>query len=267
MRNISKLTRGPLGKAVLAVILAGGFTACTDSDNKSANVVPQNAQTPEGNEMERRDTAVSKSEERGAEPTADQGSSAGLVWNEIRIINEEELKGVDWTEEYIFDKYDENDDARLNKDEYVVFLSALSEESNAQANPPPESTLDTTAGVQARENELPSTVDAREEQMRIYGPDETASTEAVAIEDLDEASIKDREVVNHNQETIGEVEDVIVAPDGSILGLVVSVGGIMDVGDKNVLVPADEVKAYGDRIVWETFDEDQLSEMPEYRAG
>lgn len=88
----------------------------------------------------------------------------------------------------------------------------------------------------------------------------------VAVTEIPVEQITDREVINYRGESLGDVEEVVVQPDGSISGLVVGVGGFWGIGEKNVFVPAEEVRAAGDYIVWETFlDEDALEDMPQYQ--
>lgn len=48
-------------------------------------------------------------------------------------------------------------------------------------------------------------------------------------------------VYDPNQAKIGEVEDVLVDKTGSVTGLVVSVGGFLGMGSKDVIVPFSDV--------------------------
>lgn len=52
----------------------------------------------------------------------------------------------------------------------------------------------------------------------------------------------DSDVYGPEGEEIGEVEDIIVGPDGNILSVVAEVGGFWDIGDTHVSVPWDEVE-------------------------
>jgi PRC-barrel domain len=45
------------------------------------------------------------------------------------------------------------------------------------------------------------------------------------------------EVIGSDINRIGEVEDVLVAPDGSVSGVVLGVGGVLGMGEKSVAVP------------------------------
>lgn len=48
------------------------------------------------------------------------------------------------------------------------------------------------------------------------------------------STLMDARVVSAAGEAIGDVEDLIVGPDGRIAGVVVGVGGFLDVGEKDV---------------------------------
>lgn len=277
--NMSDQTKKmALNKLLTSAALAAGLGCLTTVS--WADVIKQTQTEQEvgitQEELNSIEVLSSRGEERGKKRDdpklnqIDQDQDAGLVWSEIYAIYDDELDDAGWTSDYVFAEYDENDDNVLNEEEYMEFLAGLKAQTvaNTQANPPAPSELDTTAGMVVRENELPGTVDAREEQMRIYGPGEepaeTIPTEEIT-NDLREQNIQGREVVNYNREEVGEVEDVVFAPDGSISGLVVGVGGFWGIGEKDVFVPADELKVYGNQIVWETlFNEEQLDDMQQY---
>ena len=52
----------------------------------------------------------------------------------------------------------------------------------------------------------------------------------------------DTDVRGPNGEDIGELEDIIVGPDGQIQRVVVEVGGILDIGDSHIGVPWSDVR-------------------------
>ncbi|QQM32153.1 PRC-barrel domain-containing protein [Martelella lutilitoris] len=41
---------------------------------------------------------------------------------------------------------------------------------------------------------------------------------------------------------IGEIEDVILNREGKMIGIVAEVGGFLDIGDKHVMLPVEDVK-------------------------
>jgi uncharacterized protein YrrD len=44
----------------------------------------------------------------------------------------------------------------------------------------------------------------------------------------------DRDVLNDQGQEIGEIEDIIIDNDGKVAGVLVSVGGFLGIGEKNV---------------------------------
>lgn len=48
-----------------------------------------------------------------------------------------------------------------------------------------------------------------------------------------------------NWEDIGNVTDVVLSPDGKQMGLIVSHGGFLDIGDDTVLLSMDDVRRIG----------------------
>lgn len=70
----------------------------------------------------------------------------------------------------------------------------------------------------------------------------------------------DEEVYGANGEEIGEVEDLIVGPDGKIESVIVEGGGFLDIGDSHVAVPWDQVKRVGTSSIAVPIKEDNLDD-------
>ncbi len=49
-------------------------------------------------------------------------------------------------------------------------------------------------------------------------------------------------VVGTNNETYGDVSDVVIGRDGRAVGLVIGVGGFLGIGEKTVAVPLDRIE-------------------------
>jgi hypothetical protein len=47
--------------------------------------------------------------------------------------------------------------------------------------------------------------------------------------------------VGDNWDAIGEIEDLVLSRDGQVIGMVAEVGGFLDIGDKHVLIPLDNL--------------------------
>jgi sporulation protein YlmC with PRC-barrel domain len=76
-------------------------------------------------------------------------------------------------------------------------------------------------------------------------------------------------VYNPKDESIGDVNDVIVSRDGKVDGIVVGVGGFLGIGEKNVAIKMDQVKMMdtdtGMKLVLD-MTKDQLAAAPEFKS-
>lgn len=70
---------------------------------------------------------------------------------------------------------------------------------------------------------------------------------------------------------IGEIEDIILDRSGQMVGIVAEVGGFLDIGDKHVLIPVDDIrltpvddKTY---VIVTRKTEEQLEEMESVDEG
>jgi sporulation protein YlmC with PRC-barrel domain len=53
-------------------------------------------------------------------------------------------------------------------------------------------------------------------------------------------------VVGQNNEAIGDVNDVVMGPDGKAMAILVGVGGFLGIGEKDVAIPFDQAKVMFD---------------------
>ena len=75
------------------------------------------------------------------------------------------------------------------------------------------------------------------------------------------------DVVNESGEEVGEIEDLVIDAD-KIEYAVVSVGGFLGVGDKDVAIPLDQLKlGVGESYLMSGETEAQLEQMPEYQES
>lgn len=88
------------------------------------------------------------------------------------------------------------------------------------------------------------------------------------LSSMSKDEIEDREITNLNGEEIGSVKEVVTEADGSISGVVVSVGGVLGMGAQEVFASAEEIQVNEDQLVWQTaLDQDALSESQQYEAA
>jgi sporulation protein YlmC with PRC-barrel domain len=72
-------------------------------------------------------------------------------------------------------------------------------------------------------------------------------------------------VYNEQNQSIGSIDDVLMAHDNKATTAVISVGGFLGMGSKLVSVPFDQLKVQKDRIVMPGATKQSLSGMPEYK--
>lgn len=75
-------------------------------------------------------------------------------------------------------------------------------------------------------------------------------------------------VKNEARETVGTIEEIFVGPDGAIRTVVVSVGGFLGMGSKNIAVKWSDLKIERDGqdlLVKTNWTKDSLKAMPDYK--
>ena len=76
-------------------------------------------------------------------------------------------------------------------------------------------------------------------------------------------------VKNAKGDSIGEIHEVVLGPDGRAEGLVIDVGGFLGINEKPVLVKWSDVKIQADSnggiVVATNLDKSQLEKLPEYK--
>ena len=74
-----------------------------------------------------------------------------------------------------------------------------------------------------------------------------------------------KDVLNEAGDTIGEVEDIVTDQSSNTVYAVVSVGGFLGIGDKNVLVPVDELNVGAENVIlMSQSTEEDLKALPAY---
>ena len=100
---------------------------------------------------------------------------------------------------------------------------------------------------------------------------EKAPAEKSAVLDASDVSAKallTESVKNAANETIGDINDVLISGDGKVSAVIVGVGGFLGMGEKNVALPYDQLvfaKDVGDNLVVTTSaTKESLETAPEY---
>jgi sporulation protein YlmC with PRC-barrel domain len=80
-----------------------------------------------------------------------------------------------------------------------------------------------------------------------------AATTAMSAAPSDSWTITDyykQDIYDPHQSKIGNVDDVLVDKSGKVTGLVIGVGGFLDIGEKDVIVPFTAVKSEKKNDKW-----------------
>ncbi len=72
-------------------------------------------------------------------------------------------------------------------------------------------------------------------------------------------------VVNEAGDTVGKIDDIIVDPEGKAPFVVLSVGGFLGVGDKLVVLPYEQMRTDGKKIMLPGATKDSLKALPEFK--
>lgn len=82
------------------------------------------------------------------------------------------------------------------------------------------------------------------------------------------SEILGKNLVNHQDEELGEVQDLIVGENGKISHLIISRGGVLGLGEDLIPIPWSAARAnfQGDKIVL-NINKEKLQQAPSFQAG
>jgi len=72
-------------------------------------------------------------------------------------------------------------------------------------------------------------------------------------------------VYNDKDEKVGDVDDLIIAPDSSVSYAIIGVGGFLGLGERQVAIPVNHFKSGDGRIVLPGATKDALQAMPSFQ--
>jgi len=115
----------------------------------------------------------------------------------------------------------------------------------------------------AQEATTPSTQNAPAVTAPAPMPAANLGAGEISAKDLLRQSVK-----NAANESVGDVNDVLIANDGKIAAVIVGVGGFLGLGEKNVALPYDQLMfatdANGNLAVSTAATKESLQAAPEY---
>jgi sporulation protein YlmC with PRC-barrel domain len=75
----------------------------------------------------------------------------------------------------------------------------------------------------------------------------------------------DQAVYNDNNDKIGSVDDLVMVGNRSEAYAVIGVGGFIGAGKRDVVVPADQLRHEGDKLILSGATKDSLKALPEFK--
>jgi PRC-barrel domain len=76
--------------------------------------------------------------------------------------------------------------------------------------------------------------------------------------------ILDKDVYNDNNEKVGKVEDLIIAPDKAVSYAIVGVGGFLGLDRHDVAIPAGQLKFDGGKLMLPGATKEALKALPQF---
>lgn len=73
-----------------------------------------------------------------------------------------------------------------------------------------------------------------------------------------------QDVFNDKGEKIGKVDDLVIAPDGTLSIAVIEVGGFLGIGDHRVAIPVRQFAHLAPKAVLPNANKDQLKALPKF---
>ncbi len=73
------------------------------------------------------------------------------------------------------------------------------------------------------------------------------------------------DVYNEKNEKIGRIDDLIVAPDGSLSVAIIDVGGFLGIAAHRVAIPVQRFKQITPKMILDGASKDTLSKLPEFQ--
>jgi sporulation protein YlmC with PRC-barrel domain len=100
-----------------------------------------------------------------------------------------------------------------------------------------------------------------------------STTTGVTVEELKtialgwsaKKQILGKPVYNDKDEKVGDVDDLIIAPDSSVSYAIIGVGGFLGLGERQVAIPVNRFKNSEGRIVLPGATKDALQAMPSFQ--
>ena len=145
-----------------------------------------------------------------------------------------------------------------------VAAAALAQTSTSPSTP--STSPSTTAPATTAPSPAPATTIPATRPSAAAPSTTVTTTTAAAPNAMKGSTLMDLKVKNNANETIGEIDDVIVSTDGKVEQVIVSVGGFLGIGNHKVAIAWQDVKFDANReVALVNMTKDQLKSAPEFK--
>ncbi len=167
----------------------------------------------------------------------------------------------------------ELDEAATHMEQAAEQTGDAMEDAGDAAAMAAEDAADATAEAADDVADMTNVGDVNDGHPMIRTRDITGSTIYTTNEANDEGWELERDIaeVGADWNDIGEIEDIVLDMNGKVIGVVAEVGGFLDIGDKHVMLPMEDVtltRLDNDSYIAVTgYNEEQLEEMESVDEG
>ncbi|GLT08248.1 PRC-barrel domain-containing protein [Sulfitobacter porphyrae] len=160
-------------------------------------------------------------------------------------------------------------DETLNGETLEQNAEATAQDAENMAENAAEATEQTAEDAGAA---VATTADNMQDEMTrpAYEQEGYQNAEMAEVEKLTAEEINGSYVYGSNDETVGEIDNLMVGDDGKLTEAVINVGGFLGIGEKPVLVSFDDIQVLksedgSDYRFYINSTKEQLEQMPEYQ--
>ncbi|MCZ4255125.1 PRC-barrel domain-containing protein [Sulfitobacter sp. G21635-S1] len=160
-------------------------------------------------------------------------------------------------------------DETLNGETLEQNAEATAQDAENMAENAAEATEQTAEDAGAA---VATTADNMQDEMTrpAYEREGYQNAEMAEVEKLTAEEINGSYVYGSNDETVGEIDNLMVGDDGKLTEAVINVGGFLGIGEKPVLVSFDDIQVLksedgSDYRFYINSTKEQLEQMPEYQ--
>jgi hypothetical protein len=98
------------------------------------------------------------------------------------------------------------------------------------------------------------------------GPNQTGAIASPGMQAVKASDLERMTLYNGRDEKMGKVENVLMGPDNKAY-LLISHGGFLGLGQKQVALAAEQIAMRGDRLVAENLTDEQIRALPEFKES